>query len=307
MFRFSGAFSFLRRVLFSTLAGAPAKRLRVAATVFVIFSLLSPACSVLVTAPVSTRGSLGKLMPAFSPCFGVALAQEYPQPVGFVNDFADVVPVDIRAKIEAIALELKQKTNSEIVVVTVPTTDGVDIHDYSVELFTRWGIGKKGQDNGLLIIAAIEDRKVWIKTGYGLEETIPDAVASKVYRDVLRPSFKEGIYGRGLLSAVQVLAGRIADHAGAQLTSLDKVPVGSGGDGYRSSGRPFVPLAFVGGVMILLIFLRIIGGPRSGRYGGFPFWTVGGFSGGMKGGGFGGGFGGFGGGSCGGGGAGGGW
>jgi uncharacterized protein len=240
-------------------------------------------------------------------CSGVALAQEYPQPVGFVNDFADVVPVDIRARIEAIASELEQKTGSEIVVVTVRTTGGTDIHDYSVQLFTRWGIGKRGRDNGLLIIAAIEDRKLWIKTGYGLEETIPDAVASQVYRDALRPSFKEGAYGRGLLSAVQILAGRIANHAGVKLTSLDKVSVASGGDAHRTSGRPLVPLAFIGGVMILLILLRIIGGPRSGRYGGFPFWTVGGFLGGMKGGGFGGGFGGFGGGSCGGGGAGGGW
>lgn len=234
-------------------------------------------------------------------------AQEYPRPVGFVNDFADVIPADVRAKIEAIAGELEEKTGSELVVVTIQTTGGIDIHDYSVELFTRWGIGKKGRDNGLLIIAAVNDKQLWIKTGYGLEEVVHDAVASQVYRNVIRPLFKEGKYGEGLLSAVQILASRIASNEGAELTSVGKVPVVPAEGVERKNGRPFIPLALVLAIIILLIITRVSGGPRSRRLGGFPFWTIGGFTGGMRGGGFGGGFGGFGGGSCGGGGAGGGW
>ena len=238
---------------------------------------------------------------------GYAFAQEYPRPVGYVNDFAGVIPADIRARIDAISRELKEKTGSELAVVTIQTTGGIDIHDYSVELFTRWGIGQKGKDNGLLIIAAINDKQLWIKTGYGLEDVVPDAVASQVYRNAIRPLFREGKYGEGLLSGVQILASRIAAQSGVELTSIGKAPVVPGESGERRSGRPFVPLAFVLAIIIFVIIVRASGGPGSRRIGGFPFWTIGGFSGGMKGGGFGGGFGGFGGGSAGGGGAGGGW
>lgn len=277
------------------------------AALLVILSFLSPGFSLLVISSPGQIGSMAGFVPAFDFGAAVAFAEEYPRPVGFVNDFADVIPGDIRAKLAAIAAELEQKTGAEIVVVTVRTTGNIDIHGYSVELFTRWGIGKKGQDNGLLVIAAIDDRQMWIKTGYGLEETIPDAVASQVYRNILRPSFIKGEYGQGLLATVQVLAERIAGHAGVKLTSLDGLPPVPQDEVSRKSTSPFVPLAFAFGVFILLIVARISGGPRSRRHGGFPFWTIGGFSGGTKGGGFGGGFGGFGGGSCGGGGAGGGW
>ncbi|MCX5800486.1 MAG: TPM domain-containing protein [Candidatus Eisenbacteria bacterium] len=281
--------------------------LRLVTVFLLILGFLGPVCFLPAGSPSSLTGSMGGLVSALDSRPGVALAQEYPEPVGFVNDFAGVVNEEIRARIEAIAAEVKQKTGAEIVVVTVKTTGGIDIHDYAVELFTKWKIGKKGRDDGLLIVAATDDRKLWIKTGYGLEETIPDAVASQVYRNVLVPLFREGEYGRGLLSAVQVLAARIANQAGVTLTSLDGLPAVPEGNSSGKDARSFVPMAFVLGIMILLIIARTRGGPGSRRHGGFPFWTIGGFYGGTKGGGFGGGFGGFGGGSCGGGGAGGGW
>jgi len=241
---------------------------------------------------------------------GLSFAAEYPRPIGYVNDFAGVIPEDFRTRMEAIATELQQKTGAEIAVATVKTTGGMDIHGYSLELFTRWGIGKKGKDNGLLIVAAIDDRRLWIKTGYGLEEIIPDAIASQIYRNVLRPQFARGEYGPGLLAAVQIIAGRIADQAGVKLDSLGEVPA-LPQDNAQKRGGPVVEV--LGWIIAVMIFLLFVGrfwtsvGPRSGRHGGFPFWMLGGFSGGMKGGGFGGGFGGFGGGSAGGGGAGGGW
>lgn len=251
-----------------------------------------------------------RLHPFLLPVFfvlGTALAAEYPRPVGYVNDFAKVISDNLRAKMEAIASEVEQKTGAEIVIATVRTTSGIDIHDYSVEMFTKWGIGKKGKDNGVLIVAAIDDRRVWIKTGYGLEETLPDADASQIYRSILRPQFVRGEYGLGLLSAVQVIAGKIADRAGIKLTSLGEVSPLARDDSAGKTAPIMIPFGFAIGIVILWIVMRIAGSPRTRGRGGFPFWTMGGFSGGMKGGGFGGGFGGFGGGACGGGGAGGGW
>ncbi|UCF79371.1 MAG: TPM domain-containing protein [Candidatus Eiseniibacteriota bacterium] len=237
----------------------------------------------------------------------VAYAQEYSRPLGFVSDFAGVIPDDTESNIEAIAQEVERKTTAEIAVVTVPTAGGMDIHDYSVELFTKWGIGKTGKDNGILIIAAINDRKLWIKTGYGLEHVIPDAVASDIYRGVLRPSFRAGDYGGGLLAAVLIVARRIAESEGVTLASADSVvaaqPVVVTDEGTRMVLFGFFVFVALLVIITLIQARAIVSGKRTG----FPFWTIGGFAGGGGGGSFGGGFGGFGGGSCGGGGAGGGW
>ncbi|MDI6808336.1 MAG: TPM domain-containing protein [Candidatus Eisenbacteria bacterium] len=242
-----------------------------------------------------------------NPCPGFAFAEEVPRPVGFVDDFAGVIPEETKARMEAISCELEEKTGAELVVVTVKTTGGIEIHDYSVDLFMKWGIGKKGKDNGLLLVAAIEDKKLWIKTGYGLEDVIPDAIASQIYRNILRPSFREGDYGGGLLSAVNVIAARIAKQEGVTLASVDRLAALPRDISARKNVRSVMTIIFV----IIFVILMIVssGGRRPGsrRSTGFPFWMIGGFGGGLKGGGFGGGFGGFGGGSCGGGGAGGGW
>ncbi len=235
------------------------------------------------------------------------LAQDYPRPWGYVSDFADVISEDYERQMVAIAREVEQKTSAEISVVTIHTTGGVEIHDYSVGLFTDWQIGKAGKDNGILIIAAINDKQLWIKTGYGLEHVIPDAVASRIYRDVLRPAFRSREYGWGMLSAVRIIASRIAQSEGATLDSIDSLVVVPQTRIVDTGSRPLIPFLVFFFIATLVTILRLAGSRGSRRHGGFPFWTIGGFSGGTRGGSFGGGFGGFGGGSCGGGGAGGGW
>lgn len=236
----------------------------------------------------------------------LAAADTYPDPVGYVNDFAGVIPDRDEAGISAIATELEQKTGAELAVAAVPTTGGVDIHDYSVGMYMQWGIGKADKDNGILIVAAIEDRQLWIKTGYGLEGTITDALAHAVYRDILRPAFRKGEYGQGFLKAVEVVATAVADAEGVTLSTVGTRPelpsTESGGNPFGAGMVVFL-IVFV----IVLVILGIVRSSAGRRIGGSPFWTGGGFAGGLKGGGFGGGFGGFGGGSCGGGGAGGGW
>ncbi len=246
-------------------------------------------------------GLPGQAAPAF------AAAQTYPAAVGYVNDFAGVIPDEEKARISAIATELEEKTGAELAVATIATTGGVDIHDYSVGMYMQWGIGQKEKDNGVLILAAIDDRQLWIKPGYGLEGTITDAFAHAVYSGILRPAFRKGEYGKGLLRAVEVVATAVADAEGATLGTIGtrpKLPSRDSGDGTGIPG----PVIFFLVVFVVLVVVMGMSRASSGRrVGGSPFWTGGGFAGGLKGGGFGGGSGGFGGGSCGGGGAGGGW
>jgi len=235
-----------------------------------------------------------------------AAADTYPAAVGYVNDFAGVIPDGEKAGISAIATELEQKTGAELAVATIATTGGVDIHDYSVGMYVQWGIGKREKDNGVLIVAAIEDRQLWIKTGYGLEGTITDAFASAVFRDILRPAFRKGEYGKGLLRATEVVATAVADAEGVTLATIGtrpELPSKESGGSPGTAGLVVFLIVFV----VLLVVMGMARSSSGRRIAGGPFWTGGGFSGGLKGGGFGGGFGGFGGGSCGGGGAGGGW
>lgn len=229
------------------------------------------------------------------------------QPQGYVNDVAGVLSQSERGTLESFLADVEQKTGSEVAVVTVPSLEGGEIDDFTNRLFEKWKIGKKGRDNGVLILAAIQDRKARIEVGYGLESVIPDAEAGRILREQMFPQFKQGRYGAGLILAAQTVANAVARHSGVQLTGLplaqdvshttakgDQVPWGS------------VILYLVIGVWILgSIFMST----RRRRGGGYGYWYGGsGFGGGSSGGGFsGGGFGGFGGGGSGGGGASGGW
>jgi uncharacterized protein len=224
----------------------------------------------------------------------------YPEPVGWVNDFAGVIPDEDEAKLTELSQELEAKTTAELTIATLPSIGDETIDMYAVELFTRWGVGKKGKENGVLIVMGMKEREVWIEVGYGLEGPLPDGFVGQVYRQVLRPRFQEGKYGEGLYEAAMVLARRIGDESGVEITGARSAPE-------LKSPRPIGSIlgSILGFLFLFFILTRL--GPLGllflplGRRG---YWSGGAFGGS---GGFGGGFGGFGGGACGGGGAGGGW
>lgn len=232
-------------------------------------------------------------------------AQQFPKPVGYVNDFAQVIPSDIKAQITAICQELEEKTQAEIAVVTMSSIGDEDYMDYANRLFEAWGIGKRGQDNGVLIFNAIQERKIKIEVGYGLEGLLPDGLTGQILDDYAIPHLRNGDYGSAYLLTTAAIARRIAEDKGIELTGEQNMPAVS--DAERPFG-PRIPGIFL---FLLFIFLMIVtrrrilpwlilmsmsGGGRSSRH---DDW--GGFG---RGGGFGGGFGGFGGGMSGGGGAG---
>ncbi|RPI25944.1 MAG: TPM domain-containing protein [Acidobacteria bacterium] len=224
-------------------------------------------------------------------------------PIGYVNDFASVFQPGDREDLERFLAQLERQTTSQVAVVTVPSLEGNEINDLANRLFERWGIGKKGKDNGVLMLAAIQDRKAWIEVGYGLEPIIPDARAGRILDEDVIPYFRQGNYGAGLSAGARSVGEIIASDAGVQ---LDAAPArarprgeveggGIGCLGYIIIG--ILILVFIRHPFLLLFLLQILTSGGGGRRGG------GGFGGGFGGGG-GGGFGGFGGGSSGGGGAG---
>ena len=234
-------------------------------------------------------------------------AQSFPSPSGRVNDFAQVIAPAIQERLNALLAQVEAKTGAEIAVVTLQTIAPLDVEQYANELFTRWGIGKRKKDNGVLILLAITERKVRIEVGYGIEPILPDGRAGAIIREVIMPHFRRGQLGEGLYAGALEVGRVIANAEGVTLTA-------EGSRRNRPSSQRIptelllffaLPAAFF--VLSSLANLRrpLRGGPgRHGFWvGGFPFGSYGG-------GGFGGsfgGFGGFGGGSSGGGGASGSW
>nr|7TBR_A Chain A, TPM_phosphatase domain-containing protein [Rhodothermus marinus SG0.5JP17-172] len=123
----------------------------------------------------------------------------------WVTDLADLLtPAEERMLSRKLAT-YADTTSTQIVIVTLPTLNGVPAADYAVELGRRWGVGQKEYDNGVVILVAREEREVFIATGYGLEGAIPDALAGRIVRDIIVPRFRRGDFYGGLSAAVDAI------------------------------------------------------------------------------------------------------
>jgi uncharacterized protein len=236
------------------------------------------------------------------PAFGYA--ENIPQPAGWVNDFAGVIDGTYKEKLNSLIGELEQKTGSEVAVVTVASIAPYDEKEYARLVFDSWKPGKKGKDNGVLVLLAVKERRWRIETGYGVEGILPDGLCGEIGRNYMVPYFKDGNYGEGLYQGVGAVANVIAKDAKVTLNlSGDLKEPPSGKRPLSDALNGLFPILFIL-FYIFIIILRSRG--RGGYYrgsGGVRVW-----GGGFGGGGFGGGgFGGFGGGGGGGGGAGGGF
>ena len=121
---------------------------------------------------------------------------------GHVNDFAGILSDDVKLRLETQLSNFEQTDSTEIVVVTLESLDEDTIDNYAVELFENWGIGKKGKDNGVLLLVAPNEREVRIEVGYGLEGDMTDLVSGMIIRKDIIPEFKESDYSAGIENGV---------------------------------------------------------------------------------------------------------
>ncbi len=134
-----------------------------------------------------------------------AQAQDFPKPTGYVGDFADVFDAGTESQLEESLRLVDEETTVELAIVTVPDLGGTDIQDYAVRLFEAWGIGKKGEDNGVLLILALAERRVQIEVGYGLEPYITDSQAGRILDAEVVPDLAAGNYSQGLLNGAYAI------------------------------------------------------------------------------------------------------
>jgi uncharacterized protein len=252
-----------------------------------------------------------------------------PKPTGYVNDYAGVIDSATKERLEITLGNLDKQQSIQFAVVTIDTTGGQDVFDYSLAVARGWGIGSKDTNKpSLLLLAAIKDRKYFTQVSRHLEGDLPDGLVGQIQREQLVPAFREAKFGQGLSDTVETYITTVATKNGFSTDTIfapgtTRVPVRGGNTSSWIS--PFV-IAFIIAIIGILLFARFgRGGPgRRGGGGGWFNWLLvasllnsgirsgssgwggGGFGGGGSSGG--GGFGGFGGGGdFGGGGAGGSW
>lgn len=234
---------------------------------------------------------------------------DFPQPGNpprLVNDLAYSMTAEQVAELEERLVNFDKTTSTQISIVTVKSIGSHEVAQYAVELANRWKIGRAAKNNGVLVLAAIDDRKINISTGYGLEGALPDAVCGRIIRNEIVPSFKTENYYEGFSKAVDAIIKATKGEYTADPETGDEIGIGE-----------IVLIIFI--VFVVVAILVAAGGGNGGGgymssrgargWGGSYMgsgWSSGG-DGWSSGGGSSGGFGGFGGGSFGGGGASGSW
>jgi len=242
--------------------------------------------------------------------FTTAVAQnviEKPNPPVLVTDLAGVLSPEQKQALENKLVAIDDSSSNQIAVVILPTLDGNPIEEYATKLFRTWGIGNKKTNNGILLLIAIQDKKIRIEVGYGLEGAIPDITANSIIDNDIKPAFRQQAYYEGIDKATDNIAKAAV---GEYKVKRER----------KTKGKGSNPLLFVFILFIIVAILGKKGGGGGSNIGGGGFSDFatgmllssllnggGGRSGGSGFGGGGGGFGGFGGGSSGGGGASGGW
>ncbi|MCX5643427.1 MAG: TPM domain-containing protein [Phycisphaerae bacterium] len=246
-------------------------------------------------------------------------AKQYPRPnlsmpKFYVEDQAKVINANHRQALLGLLQELEQKTGIQYIILTIDTTGGLPIEQFTIELLNQWKLGQKGKDNGVLFTLALKDRTYRFDIGYGLEGVITDAAAGQIGRDVLVPYLKQGQYSQGIYEANLRVIRRLAGNDKAPLAARPNPPRGVVNPGPPPGPRGAAPSAgcpCCSFLVFLFLLMLLFGSTRRGGGAGgiwpWLFWPLlfrgfGGYgghgqSGSFGGGPFGGGFGGFGGGS----------
>ena len=245
------------------------------------------------------KHAIRSLIPLLLALLGAAHGAELPRRSGLVNDFAAVLSPSARSRAEAIARELLEKSGATVAVAVVPDMGGETVERYATDLYEAWGVGRRGEDRGALLLVAVQERKVRIEVGYGLEGILPDGKVGQILDRSVTPHLRDDDWDSGVVAGVAALARVIAEDAGVVLDSSVVPPPAAGRAQRAGSG--------VGGLVFLVILILLFsrgrlspwlllfllgsggrrgrGGSSGGGFGSFGGGGFSGFGGGMSGGG----------------------
>lgn len=138
-----------------------------------------------------------------------------PSQTAWIMDEADVIDSQTKAELESYLENLDEKAGAQIAVLTVTSLEeaagsGTTIEEYANEVFEKWKLGQAGKDNGVLLLVSVDDRKLRIEVGYGLEGVLTDTKCGIIIRKFITPYFKEGGYAKGIKSGIEAIAGYVS-------------------------------------------------------------------------------------------------
>jgi uncharacterized protein len=238
----------------------------------------------------------------------ISAKSQFPQPQGWVNDFAGVMTEENKTELTAWLTELKEKTDVEMAIAIFPSLEGADYNDFATDLFRAWGVGNK-QSEGILLLIAVQERKIKFEVGYAAEEYLTDVYTNQAFQSMISYlADGKDDYNSAVRQATLMILNRVAQTKGVSITGMPGYQFQKRATGReQKTGSLIIVAIFIfliivtkGRILYWLMLFSFLGG---GGRGGFGGGSSGGFG---SGGGFGG-FGGFGGGRSGGGGAGGGF
>jgi uncharacterized protein len=194
-----------------------------------------------------------------------------PALTGRIVDLAGLLGADQQKELDSIVAAFEQRKGSQIVVLTVPSTAPEPIESFSIRVADEWNIGRKGVDDGVIVVVARDDRAMRLEVGYGLEGVVPDAVAKRLIEDYFAPRFAQGDWYGGLASGIGALTKLIE---GETLPAPESRRDRSGGDSLETYAVLFFLLVFVAGGLLRAMLGRLGGAAVVGGTAGVAGWLL---------------------------------
>jgi uncharacterized protein len=180
-------------------------------------------------------------------------ALDVPPLKGYINDYGEMISPAAKRKIEKELRAFEQSDSTQVFVLTIPSLEGEALEDYSMKVAEAWKVGKKGKDNGILLLVANKDRKIRIEVGRGLEGKLTDLASGQIIDLVMKPRFKRGDFEGGFVAGVAAIVDATRGEFKAEQPRERK----------KKSGffSPFLAFLLLGGVALLFLgsFSRTVG------------------------------------------------
>lgn len=191
---------------------------------------------------------------SLSPLMAEAKA-DIPDPVGdiYVQDFAGLLSSEQKASLNNLGRNLENATTAQVAVLTVDSLDGSSIEDYANEAFREYGIGSKEENNGVLLVIAIDDKAVRIEVGYGLEGALPDGKVGRILDDFTMPYLQDGQYDEAIIQTYKVLYNEVATEYNWNGEQVEAVPYENQAD----NSNPFM-LIIVGVIIVIVVIVDML-------------------------------------------------
>ncbi len=210
-----------------------------------------------------------------------------PAPSRWATDTAGFMSPQAVQAVDRTLENFERATGNQILVWIGDTTGDAPLEDWTVRAFERWKVGRKGLDNGLVLFVFAKDRRARIEVGYGLEDKVPDAIASRVLNDVIIPRVVAGDRDGAVQAGVNALLAAVSGGAGGVTAEGTPTEPGEGASPVRSRGRPIsVPQMVLVGLLIVGFLVLLITNPSLALYLLFSILSGGRGGGGGGGGGF---------------------